>query len=263
LSQRAGHDINYGGYAGVADQIGTPEGQLAMSNLPLADLMGGTLTPAMGILAALFDAQRTGRGRYVDVAIADGVLAHAVLPLSALNRRGAVLPPGQDKLTGAMPCYGFYSTQDGRHLAVGAFEHKFWVAFCQAIGRDDLSPHPMPASVEQARAVRASLQETLVAQPLSHWVQLLHGVDCCVTPVLTLGESRELPHFNERGMWVDVPTASGERISQFGSPVQMSDFQFEVRAPAPRQGEHTREVLTQAGWNATAIDELIARNVVR
>ena len=263
MSLQAGHDINYCGYAGVADQVGTPQGQLALSNLPLADLMGGTLVPAMGILAALFDAQRTGQGRHVDVAIADGVLAHAVLPLGALNSRGAVSTAGQDKLTGAMPCYGLYPTQDGRYLAVGAFEPKFWVAFCQAIGRDDLAPHPSPKSSEQALAVRESLRATIAAQPLSHWTAVLDGVDCCVSPVLTLAEARALPHFAERGMWVEVQTASGERVTQLASPVHMSEFAFEVRCPAPRQGEHTREVLAQAGWNTAAIDDLVARNIVR
>ena len=263
LSQKAGHDINYCGYAGVADQVGTPQGQLALSNLPLADLMGGTLVPAMGILAALFDAQRTGQGRHVDVAIADGVLAHAVLPLGALNSRGGVSKPGQDKLTGAMPCYGLYTTQDGRYLAVGAFEPKFWVAFCQVIGREDLAPHPSPRSPEQAQAVRESLQITIAAQPLSHWAAMLEGVDCCVTPVLTLDEAQALPHFAERGMWVQVQTSTGKPLTQLASPVRMSDFQFEVRCPAPRPGEHTREVLTQAGWSKAAIDDLVARNVVR
>jgi crotonobetainyl-CoA:carnitine CoA-transferase CaiB-like acyl-CoA transferase len=263
LSLQAGHDINYCGLTGVADQLGTPQGQLALSNLPLADLMGGTLTPAMGILAALFDAQRTGRGRHVDVAIADGVLAHAVLPLGALNSRGAIAPAGQDKLTGAMPCYGLYGTQDGRYLAVGAFEPKFWVSFCRVIGRDDLAPQPMPASALQAKEVRESLQATLAAQPLSHWTHLLAGVDCCVTPVLTLAEAQALPHFADRQMWVQVQTASGEQVTQFASPVHMTDFEFEVRCPAPRPGEHTREVLSQAGWTPAAIDDLIARNVVR
>jgi crotonobetainyl-CoA:carnitine CoA-transferase CaiB-like acyl-CoA transferase len=111
--------------------------------------------------------------------------------------------------------------------------------------------------------VRESLQATLAAHPLSHWTALLEGVDCCVSPVLTLAEARALPHFAERGMWVEVDTASGERVTQLASPVQMSEFEFEVRCPAPRQGQHTREVLMQAGWSTAAIDELVARNIVR
>ena len=103
LSQKAGHDLNYCGYAGVADQLGTPSGELALSNLPLGDLLGGTMPAVMGILAALFDAQRTGQGRHVDVAIADGVLAHAVIPLAGLHSQGRVPAAGGDKLTGRCP----------------------------------------------------------------------------------------------------------------------------------------------------------------
>ena len=125
LSQKAGHDLNYCGFAGVADQIATPSGELALSNLPVADLLGGAMPAVMGILAALFDAQRTGQGRHVDVAIADGVLAHAVIPMAGVHTRGRAPTAGADKLTGALPCYGLYATQDERYLAVGAFEHKF------------------------------------------------------------------------------------------------------------------------------------------
>lgn len=102
----AGHDINYSAYAGTADQMGSDAHALALSNVPVADLLGGTMTAVMGILAALFDAARTGAGRHVDVAIADGLLAHAVIPLAALNAHGQTLPAGGDKLTGGLPCYG-------------------------------------------------------------------------------------------------------------------------------------------------------------
>jgi alpha-methylacyl-CoA racemase len=103
----------------------------------------------------------------------------------------------------------------------------------------------------------------LASQPLAHWVALLEGVDCCVTPVLNLAQARALPQFQARGMWVEVDTASGERVTQLASPVRMSDFEFEVRCPAPRAGQHTREVLSQAGWCAEDIDSLTQRQVVR
>src|SRR5688572_26660905 len=129
LRDQPGHDLNYGALTGVVDQIGTADSP-ALSNLPVADLLGGTMNAVMGILAALFDAARTGRGRHVDVAIADGVLAHAVLPLAALNQHGHVPPAGQGTLTGGLACYAVYRTADGRFVAVGALERKFWDALC-------------------------------------------------------------------------------------------------------------------------------------
>ena len=100
LRDEPGHDMNYSALVGVADQMGSPSGELALSNVPVADLLGGTMTAVMGILAALFDAGRTGRGRHVDIAIADGLLAHAVLPMAAVHREGRPRAASSDRLTG-------------------------------------------------------------------------------------------------------------------------------------------------------------------
>ena len=262
LSHKAGHDLNYCGWAGVAEQMGTPQGELALSNVPIGDLLGGTMPAVMGILAALFDAQRTGQGRHVDVAIADGVLANAVIPLAAVNQRGTTPPPGGDKLTGALPCYGLYPTQDGRYLAVGAFEHKFWQQFCVLLDRPDLAAHHIPATPELNQWVRQEVSERVRSQPLVYWSALLADADCCVTPVLNVQEAQTLPHFVARGMWVEVETAQGERMTQMAMPVQMTDYVFQVRCAAPAQGQHTEEVLHEAGWDATAIARWRAQKVV-
>jgi crotonobetainyl-CoA:carnitine CoA-transferase CaiB-like acyl-CoA transferase len=105
-----GHDLNYCALAGVSDQIGRAGDAPALSNVPVADLLGGSLTAAMGLLAALFDAQRTGRGRHVDISIADSTLAHAVVPMVSMLRDGATRRAGTDKLSGGLPCYGARTT---------------------------------------------------------------------------------------------------------------------------------------------------------
>jgi crotonobetainyl-CoA:carnitine CoA-transferase CaiB-like acyl-CoA transferase len=262
LSQKAGHDLNYCGFAGVADQIGTPSGELALSNLPVADLLGGAMPAVMGILAALFDAQRSGQGRHVDVAIADGVLAHAVIPMAGVIQRGQAPQAGADKLTGALPCYGLYATQDERYLAVGAFEHKFWEQFCAILDREDLAPHHIPATPELNAWVREQVTQAVAARSFADWQGLLADADCCVTPVLHLQEAMQLPHFAERGMWVEVQTAQGQCMTQMALPVQMSDFRFEVRHSAPRKGQHTREVLLEGGLDSDTVADLTARKVV-
>ena len=261
LAQAAGHDLNYAAYAGVADQMGCGPDQPALSNLPVADILGGSLTAVMGILAALVDAQRTGRGRYVDIAIADGLLAGAVVPLATLNAHGDTRPAGGDTLSGALACYGQYRTQDGRYLAVAALEPKFWDTLCQRLGRQDLlALHRDEDAARQAWA-RAELQDLFAQHPLAHWLHVLDGADCCVAPVLKLAESLAHPHFTARGMVHAARHAEYGAGAQMGSPVRMSGFQFAIARQAPLPGEHTPQILREAGYDEAAIASLSARGV--
>jgi alpha-methylacyl-CoA racemase len=257
-----GHDVNYSAYAGMADQMGSSARSLALSNVPVADLLGGSMTAVMGILAALFDAARTGAGRHVDVAIADGLLAHAVIPLAALNTHGQTHPAGGDKLTGALPCYALYATADGRFVAVGALEKKFWDTFCDLIARADLKPHHRPADPVRSDWVRSELTALIGAEPLAYWVDKLHGSDCCVTPVLKLDETLANEHFLGRDMVIPGQTAAGVPFVQLGCPVKMTGFTFAVRHPAPVQGQHTAEILSHAGYSVKEVGALMDQGTI-
>lgn len=257
-----GHDVNYSAIAGVADQMGSSEHTLALSNVPVADLLGGTMTAVMGILAALFDVTRTGAGRHVDVAIADGLLAHAVVPLAALNAHGQTRPAGGDKLTGSLPCYAMYETADRRFVAVGALERKFWDSFCDLIGRADLKPNHHPITPAQADLVRAELKALIGAQPLAYWTDLLRGTDCCVTPVLKLEETLANEQFLARAMVLPGNDAAGQSFTQFACPVKMTDFEFSVRQPAPKQGQHTTDILREAGYTDDEVQALRGQGAV-
>jgi alpha-methylacyl-CoA racemase len=254
-----GHDLNYCALAGVTDQIGRAGEPPALSNLPVADLLGGSLTAAMGLLAALFDAQRTGHGRHVDIAIADSVLAHAVVPMISVLKHGHAQPAGTDKLSGGLACYGLYRTKDDRHLAVGALERKFWDRFCEVLGREDLKPQHLPADVNGIAAVRAELAEIIGSQPLAHWQQRFAGSDCCVTPVLRLEEALDDPHFRARGMVVQ-PADGGPR--QLACPVKMTGYEFAVHREAPAPGQHSDELLAELGYGAEQREALRAAGAI-
>jgi crotonobetainyl-CoA:carnitine CoA-transferase CaiB-like acyl-CoA transferase len=257
-ASRAGHDINYLGYAGVLDQTGARGGPPALSNLQVADLLGGAMGAATAICAALVGALRTGEGRYVDVAMADGALAHNVFALQALEQRGRVAPRGEDLLTGGVPCYGVYPTRDGRWLAVGALEAKFWRALCETIGRPDLVAGHLATGSEGAR-VRAALEDAFRARTREDWMRAFDGVDACVTPVLALDEALDDAQFAARGMVVTA--ADGTR--SFAPPWAGPGLGFAWRRAAPAQGEHTREVLAEAGYDERAIASLIASGAAR
>lgn len=259
----AGHDLNYSAYAGVADQMGCAADQPALSNLPVADILGGSLTAVMGILAALVDAQRTGRGRYVDIAIADGLLAGAVVPLATLNALGDTRPAGADSLSGALACYGQYRTQDGRYLAVAALEPKFWDTLCRRLERPDLLPLHREGGATQQAYVKDELQRLFGAQPLAHWMDRLEGADCCVSPVLKLSESLAHPQYAARGMVQRAEHPAYGAGAHIASPVKMTGFQFAIHRQAPLPGEHTDQILREAGYDDARIASLTGRGIAR
>jgi crotonobetainyl-CoA:carnitine CoA-transferase CaiB-like acyl-CoA transferase len=254
---RAGHDLNYASYAGVTDQTGARGGPPVIANLQVADLLGGSLSAVMGILAALLDAQRSGRGRYVDVAMADCTLAHAVLPLSAYHQRGAVAPRGEDMLNGGLPWYAIYQTADGRHVALASLEEKFWRRFCAAVGRDRWID-AYHADAQRREVVRTEVSELFKSGTQAHWVTALEAADCCFSPVLTLGEALDHPQFAAR----DMVHRSGDGLPRFAFPVRFSDFTFGQRVAAPARGEHSNEILEEIGYTSSEIEALCRNGTV-
>jgi alpha-methylacyl-CoA racemase len=254
----AGHDINYLGYAGVLNHSGERGGAPALANVQIADLLGGAATAAIAILGALLGAQRTGEGRYVDVAMADAVLAHQIVALGTLEDAGDVPPRGEDLLTGGVPCYGVYETLDGGWLAVGALEPKFWRTLCGTLDRPDLVPLQFATGTE-GTGVRETLAAIFSRQTRNAWARRFASVDCCVTPVLTFAEALADPQFAARAMVIE--RADGSR--QYAPPWQFAPRAFSVTRDAPRHGEHTREVLREAGYADSAIDRLIEVGIVR
>jgi crotonobetainyl-CoA:carnitine CoA-transferase CaiB-like acyl-CoA transferase len=200
----AGHDINYVGYAGMLEQNVGPDGIPAMSNLQVGDLLGGSLTAVQGILAALLAVKMGGVGRFIDVSMTDAVFAHNIMPMVGLNNFGKTAEPGCDLLTGGVPCYNVYRTSDGRFMAVGALELKFWEVCCEVLGRPDLKPKHWSLGQEtngaEAKAVKAELAAIFALRSLAEWTEEFADTDCCVTPILRTDEAVAHPLFKERGM---------------------------------------------------------------
>lgn len=255
LAQRAGHDLNYLALSGLLDQIGTAGGDPAIPNLQIGDLLGGSLSALVGTLAAVIAAKTTGVGSYVDIAMTDAVLAHAIFPFIALQS-GDLQARGEDLLTGGVPCYGVYRTADARHLAVAALEPKFWQRFCAVIGRDDFTPLGLATGAEGER-VRSELAALIATQPLTYWQELFADVDCCVTPVLRLDESLEQPQIQARKMVTEVCG-----MLQIGTPFKFSRWPEPVAQPAPVAGAHADEILQAAGYTQAEIVRLRCAGVI-
>ncbi len=199
MAQAAGHDINYIGYAGVLDQLCDAGDAPIVPNFQIGDLYGGAQAAVQEVLAALVAAQRTGRGRWLDISMTHEVFRSNLVPAVAMHRQGHVSRAGKDLLNGGVPCYQVYRTKDGRYMAVGALELKFWESLCDVLGRSDWKTRHwslgQAVGGDDALALRAELMAVFAGATQADWVARFGDVDCCVTPVLRLEEAMTHPLF--------------------------------------------------------------------
>jgi crotonobetainyl-CoA:carnitine CoA-transferase CaiB-like acyl-CoA transferase len=228
---RAGHDLNYCGYAGVVDQNGPAGGPPVLSGFQIADLAGGALTCAIGVLAALLGARVSGQGCFVDCAMLDGTLALQATTLATLRALGKPLPRGGDMLTGGLPNYSVYECADGRYLALAALEPKFWRNFCLAVERPDWLRRPLAIGAA-GEALRAELTALFKSKPRDEWERLLAHRDCCVSAVLAPDEALATEQIRARGLIEDDHGKPAVR-----SPLRFVGAQTATLAPAPALGE--------------------------
>lgn len=255
LSQKAGHDLNYLARAGLLGAQGPESGPPAVPGFQLADVSGG-MWCVIGILAALAERAKTGRGRHVDIAMTDGVLGFFVTSLGPALV-GQPAPRGREALTGGIAPYGTYATSDGAAMTLAALEPKFWTGFCKAFGltpeMSDLLPGPHQAALgDKVRAIFAS-------KTRQEWITWAAAHDFMVEPVLAPEELREDEHIRSRGLLFDLETTAGP-IPQFRTPVTPKGERF---APPPAPGAHTRAILEEGGLDAARIDALFASGAAR
>lgn len=205
--ERAGHDLNYIGLAGVLGMTGRRGEGPTMPGVQIADIAGGGLWGAVGILAGVLAARATGQGRHLDVSMCEGALAMMIPDLGNLDAGAEVPRRGEATLNGGLACYGVYRTKDDRYLSVGALEPKFWLAFNQAIGRAGGPPDWLAelagGAAEQER-VRREIQAILETRTRDEWEAVLAGADACVEPVLEPEELATHPQHRARGVFFQI-----------------------------------------------------------
>lgn len=233
---RPGHDINYRAYTGELHQTGVANGDPASGGFQVADLAGGALTCAVGILGALLGARSSGIGSYVDVSMMDGTLALQVMTLATQRMMGSHVERGSDLLTGTLPNYRIYRCSDDRYIAVGAVEYKFFVEICKAAERPDilqLSPAPGKAGEPLLEALTA----LFLTQPRDYWEARMAALDTCVTAVLDPSEALQNEQVRARGMVVD-----DDGKPAYDLPIRFSGGHAQV-GPAPDLGAENDRIL--------------------
>ncbi|MDX6655909.1 MAG: alpha-methylacyl-CoA racemase [Solirubrobacteraceae bacterium] len=254
LRDRSGHDMNYLGLVGLLGLTGETDAPPVQAAGQIADIGGGALMAAFGIMAALRHRDATGEGQVVDVSMADGALSWLAM-VAARHFADSVVPQrGSLELAGGLICYRPYQCADG-WVTLGALEPKFWQAWCRGVGREDLVDKQFEAP---GSAAHIEVQSIFMERTRAQWEAFAGEHDCCLEPVLDLDEALSSELVRARGMVVEhQQPGAQETVRLLGVPVKLSRTPGDTaRRPGPALGEHTAEVLGAAGYSADEIAAL-------
>jgi alpha-methylacyl-CoA racemase len=260
-SSAAGHDINYlavGGFLGMS----TPgeNGAPPLPGATVADAAAGGMHAALAITAALAGRATSGAGTYLDTSVADGVLWLMSLPVDEHLALGHDIQPGHDILSGRFACYGTYKTKDGKWLAVGAIEAKFFANLCRALGHDELIALQLDDASQAT--IRAAFTESFVTKSRDEWIALLGDADTCVSPVLAISEVEDDPQFVSRHVVTTAQHPSQGSFRQLAPLLAGMPKPGQPSALPDPDATDTEHLLKEAGVDGETIAGWISRKVV-
>lgn len=257
LAAAAGHDVNYVALTGALHAIGPKDAPVPPLNL-VGDFGGGALYLAFGVVCALHETARSGRGQVVDAAMIDGATSLMTM-IYGLNAEGRWQRERRaNMLDGGAPYYGVYETRDGGFVSVGPIEARFHADLLTRLG---LADDPLFADRNDRTrwpAMRGRLAEIFRMRSRDEWCRLLEGTDACFAPVLPMEEVPDHPHMRERGAFVEV-----DGLLQPAPAPRFARTPAAVPRPAPVPGQHSVEILSEWGFTRAETDALIERGCVR
>ncbi|WP_368985740.1 CaiB/BaiF CoA transferase family protein [Caldifermentibacillus hisashii] len=242
-AEMPGHDINYISYAGLLELMGEKDGKPIVPAVQVADLAGGAYPAVTGILLALLEREKSGKGQFIDISMMDGVISLLQSTLPNYLMKNIPSKRGEQMLSGGLACYEVYQTKDGRWLAVGALEMKFWRVFCQKIGK----PEWIALLNEQDEVqykLKHDIQNVIYTKTLAEWMDIFDDAEACVSPVLNFAELVNHPQVQARKMFEAIEQ-DGIAVKHIGIPIKLSRTPGKIRAAAPKLGEHTEYYLNQ------------------
>ncbi|OQX60923.1 MAG: carnitine dehydratase [Desulfococcus sp. 4484_241] len=237
MKDRSGHDVNYLALCGVLDLIGEKDRSPSIPGVQFADIAGGGMSAAIGILMALLAREKSGKGQYIDISMTDSMLA---------SHRYAF--------------YNIYETSDGRYISIGALEHRFWKNLCSHLGLDEFVPLQYDES--RRKEIIDVMRRVFKSKTLEQWEDELAGVDTCWAPVRTLAEALSDPFFVEREMSLDMSNSEGVKTKTLGVSIKLSDTPGGVRTPPESFGGSTVSVLLELGYTKEQIENFSKEGVI-
>ena len=260
-AQWAGHDLNYlavGGYLYCAGR--RADGGPALPGATVADSAGGGMHAVIAILAALLRRHETGKGQYLDVSVADGVLFFTSLYIDQYLATGERPGPGHDILTGRYACYDVYQARDGKWLAVGAIEPAFYANLCRALGCEQC----MPFQIDDAHQdeIRAAFRRAFATRDRDEWVAELAPRDTCIAPVYSIDEVIDAPQFRSRSVFVEAIDERHGRFRQMGPVMAGIDRSAATYSVPDTDVTDTDELLRGVGMSEYEIEKLRQLGIV-
>ena len=262
FSNRPGHDNNYLALSGVLDYSRHTNKKPVSMGIQLADIAGGTMHAAIGILAAALHREKTGEGQYVDISITDAVFSLNAMYGSAYIGGGRVPQPEQEILNGGT-YYDFYKTKDGRYFSVGSLEPQFRRLLCEALDIPELIDNTFNDSYYTQVRFKEAVHDAFLSKTFEEWLEIFNeDFEGCVEPVLTFPEACEHPQFVEREMIVDIPKNDGTTQKQIGSAFKFGGKRPIYKHVGAKLGEHNEEILTSFGYSVEQIAALQEKGVL-
>ncbi len=250
-AQQAGHDVNYLSRAGVLNQIGDTDKPPMIPAVQIADIAGGAMNAVIGILLALHERNSSGKGQYIDISMTDGILSLLTLPHILAKKTGQTQGRSASMLSHQYACYNTYETQDGRYLAIGAVENRFWLNLCKVLGVEEYGSQQYDN--DKRSQIISHLRSIFKAESLEHWENLLTSADVCYSKIQTIEEVLVDPMFLSREMIVESGVNDSTDKS-FGIPVKLERTPATIRSMPQPFGAATSEVLSELGYSTEEIE---------
>ncbi len=256
MAQAAGHDINYIALSGALSAIGPKDGKPVPPLNLVGDFGGGGMVLALGILAAIIEAGKSGKGQVVDTAMVDGAATLMSMFYTMLNAGMWNLERGSNLLDSGAHFYDTYETSDGEYIALGSIEPQFYALLIEKAGLD---PEEFSAQMDRNQwpALKAKLSSVFKSKTRAEWCDIMEGSDVCFAPVLSLTEAAEHPHNKARGTFSEL-----EGVLQPSPSPRFSRTSPELTHGSRIAGEDTEQVLKDAGFSDADIRAMVDSGAV-
>jgi crotonobetainyl-CoA:carnitine CoA-transferase CaiB-like acyl-CoA transferase len=255
-----GHDVNYISCSGVLSLIGERDRPSVIPGVQIADIAGGSMNAVTGILLALYARERGGKGQYIDISMSDGILGLLALPHHFAEKSGEASKVADNILSHRFACYNTYETLDGRYVALGAVENRFWRKLCLHVGQPDFVG--LQYDEQRKDEIIGYFREMFLTKAYAEWEKELVPLEVCFTGIKNVSEVFDDTIFKSRDMVFEYVDNKGRKKQAFGIPVKLSETPGTIRSIPPGFGADTETILAELGYTKSQVKEFVVSGVV-